>query len=82
MKNPPILISVLGFFAALAGFGQGADVAEFSEQTRADLRASALATFRRSPGAAADPLLTPIRDSINDLAPEEQSAWRALWTSD
>ncbi len=22
MKNPPILISVLGFFAALAGFGQ------------------------------------------------------------
>jgi serine/threonine protein kinase/tetratricopeptide (TPR) repeat protein len=70
--------------AALAGFGRGSDASGLSPEARAELRQTALASFRQSRGTLADPQLDSLKDpsELKALPASERAAWRSLWAGE
>jgi len=68
---------------ALAGFGQGIDTKELSDDQRVELRRSALEKLKASPVWASDTALANLKsaEAIHSLPESEREAWKSLWSN-
>src|SRR5206468_9217406 len=70
--------------AALAGFSQGIDAKDLTDEKRAELRKTALAALKQNRTWTNDSALTVLKDpaTLGKLSNEERGEWQLLWSGE